>query len=156
MMVTKMNYKIGRGIWYEVARYPYPSREPIQFLVYESRMEGDLYVAETINVNRTSPYFTEVFSRMLPDSRKRGRITFEFSSSERGLLIDSPVMYILAVDYDKFFIAYTCVYDESQNKFREHAWVLSRTPPIPGKAKRDFLEISKSVGLDEDELIWYH
>ncbi|XP_049878078.1 uncharacterized protein LOC126375226 [Pectinophora gossypiella] len=119
-VVTNFNMSLFSGTWYEIEAYPQVQSGDCVNHRYEFA-NNDVYVLTSFNVNQ----FLQNSSRMLQGNMTDGSARFNLTiSNGNNETVEIP-LWILAVDYNDFALAYSCI--NQGNDYRAvYSWKLSR------------------------------
>ncbi|OWR48205.1 Bombyrin precursor [Danaus plexippus plexippus] len=144
----------GKGVWYEIARYPNRKEMKIDCGHTEYTPQGDHFSVKNLGFNNGKLMSIEGVAKLAEDAGNSGKLIFTLPYGASGKKTDN-VLNVLYTDYDNFAIVYHCQFHEEKNSRQDFAWILSRSKSLSPelKAKVDKF-VSESKVLDSSKFVW--
>ncbi|CAH0728581.1 unnamed protein product, partial [Brenthis ino] len=144
----------GQGIWYEVARYSNSGENIGECGSAEYKLDGNEIKVKNFHAINKKATYVEGVAKLAADAGKSGKVDLNLPHGAGGVL-NNIVLNILAIDYNRYLIAYSCKIDEASHHQIESAWILSRSKILSDESKTavdKFLKESKI--LSADKFVW--
>lgn len=138
--VPSLDLQRYAGKWYEIARLP-------------TWFEGDCYGTTACYTPDESRRGLKVLNRCYRGNRLDQIEGFARPTGKPGHLTLS-LGFLRKGDYNVLMVDEDYRYALVGTRSRDNAWILARTPSLPGDVRRRFLAELRRQGFDADRLLW--